>query len=70
MKKKALWACLAAFLLGAALLVTGMKLGAGRTLTIDGNGVHVIGDMLRDIPVEPFRTLEICLLYTSPSPRD
>lgn len=61
MKKKALWACLAAFLLGVALLVTGMKFGAERTLTIDGDGVHVIGDMVRDIPVEPFRSLEIML---------
>lgn len=61
MKKRALWACLAAFLLGTALLVTGLKLGAERTLTIDGNGIHVIGDMLRDIPVEPFRSLEIVL---------
>ncbi len=59
MKRKILWGCLAAFVLGAALLCTGLAQGAERALLIDASGVHPVKTGMREVPVEPFDALEI-----------
>lgn len=59
MKRKILWGCLAAFILGTALLCAGLAQGAERALSVDGSGIHPVKSGMREVPVELFDAIEI-----------